>query len=139
MCSNAFCGEDTFNRAMGDAYNAGQENAIYAVSEALKEYLDPKTIEQLKTNARPDMFAHAVADLISLATIDDRHLSKWGAHRKNWKMGFWSGRRRERDFTLKVIHDYTHNWGNLLLGDTLRAFNEILELLEKEPIKTHNG
>lgn len=136
MCNSPFCGEDTFNRAMSDAYAAGQENAVYAVSEALKEYLDPRTIGQLKENSRPEMFAHAVADLISLATIDDKHLSKWTANRQNWKMGFWSGRRRERDYTIKVIHDYSRNWGNLLLGDTLRSLTEIVELLENEPIKT---
>lgn len=136
MCSSPFCGEDTFNRAMGDAYAAGQENAVYAVSEALKEHLDPRTIERLQDNSRPEMFAHAVADLIALATIDDKHLSKWATNRKNWKMGFWSGRQRERDYTLQVIHNYRTNWGNLLLGDTLRALNEIVELLDNEPIKT---
>lgn len=140
MCNSPFCGEITFNRAMADAYTAGQESVIQAVTESLKEVLEPERAERLRGNLRyPELFAQAVADLVALNTIDDIRLTKWDTEKNRWKMGFWTGRKREREYVLSVIEDYSRNPGNLLLRENLHHIWRIMDEIKSEPLKGELG
>jgi hypothetical protein len=140
MCNSPFCGENTFNRAMSDAYAAGQESVIEAVTDALKDVLDAPNVERLRNNLpKPEFFAQAVADLIALATLDGVRLTKRQLDKKQWKMGFWTGRSREREYVLDCLEQYARDPGNLLLRGDLFHIRRITSIIDSEPIKPPIG
>jgi hypothetical protein len=120
---------------MSDAYAAGQESTVQVVTDALKEVFEPDTISSLRVNARPEFFGQAVADLVALRVLDKPRLTKRETEQNRWKMGYWTGRAAERERIVGLINNYSTNWGNLLLADSIRHLAAIRDLIESEPLK----
>ena len=136
MCDSPYCGEDTFQRAMADAFTAGQESLIQAVTEALKDVLESGNLDRLRDNLKyPEHFPQAVADLVALGTIDNVRLTKWDTARNRWKWGFRTGTERQRDIDVAIVEGYSRDPSNLLLRENLYHIFRIMDLLKKQSLK----